>query len=548
MKKIIILCSSLVFVLGGCGLQKSVFESEKIFKTRPSQSEYLFDYASILKGVEEYSNRYLAGVRNKYSIEALIVSLPSLEGKITIQQAAAEMLSKWKIGRDYGGRGILLLLTDKEKQVKLEVSYELEDVFTDAFCGYIADLQLKPYFLSGQVGTGLLAVMEEIESRSHIKHQGDYNRVYIHDLDKKLLSGGAGAKRDLAKFEKENIKDTGSLYPAGKTVDEAWQALIQSWRDKARDPSLGVYTEITKLIYRDYQNLPDSRYNEDARTYSGKPYEVIQNENYAVIFFGKKEGWENSPFLFCRAAEGWKFDLVHQRKYVRMGLSPYWGAERGNYPYIGLLSRCPYYEGQDIPLEGDDIYTIENDQAAAEKILALETEYKNNPNDFNVAMELGKLYTITSMGPKHVTFLNKAKQLNPDSPLPYKYLAIAHADANYQYKTAIGELKEYIKKAPDDVFGYNFLGYLYYCIGEYEEAAKELNKAAQLRPDNFYAYYYLCRSYGQIYLKLSSSDLRRQEYKKRTLEMLEKAQNSAMVNQIRIKWLKDWVDEYQIKK
>lgn len=544
MKKILLFLG-LVFLFYGYSSAEQRFNLKEILKSRPSQNQCVFDYAGVLKDVTEYSNQYLEGVRDKYSIEALIVSLPSLEGRITIQQAAAELLSNWEIGRNYGSRGILLLLTDNEKQVKLEVSYELEDVFTDAFCGYIEDLQLRPYFLSRQLGIGMLAVMEEIENRAHIKHQASYAETYIQDLDRSLLSGGAGAKRDLGKFEKEEIKDNASKYPAGITPDEAWQTLIQSWRDKARDPNLDVYTEITKLTYRDYQNLPDSRYDEDVRTYSRKPYEVIQNGSYAVIFFGNKQGWENSPFLFCREDKGWKFDLVHQRKYVRMGSNPSWGIERGDYPYIDLLAGCPYYGGQDIPLEGDDIYKIVNDKAIAEKIRSLEKEYENNPNNFNTVMELGSLYTITSMGPKHISILNKAKQLNTNSSLPYKYLSIAHVDANYQYKTAITELNEYVKRVPQDVFGHNFLGYLYYCVDNYAEAVEELNKAIELKPDNNYAYYYLCRSYGQLYLEALDVDLRRQEYKRRAIEAFDKMQKSAAK---RIDWLRDYLIKIRILK
>ena len=153
-----------------------------------------------------------------------------------------------------------------------------------------------------------------------------------------------------------------------------------------------MYTEITKLAYRDFQNLPDSRYEEDVLTYGTKPYEIIQNDTYAVIFFGKKKGWENAPFLFCRTGEGWKFDIVHQRKYVRMGRTPHWGIERSEYPYVELLSGCPYWMNQDIPLEDDDIYRIDDDHKLTQKIGSLEQAFKNDFQDFQTVMQLGKLY------------------------------------------------------------------------------------------------------------------------------------------------------------
>jgi len=511
------------------------------YSQRPSKEVYVYDYARILEEVSEYAHNYLKRIRENFGIEAVIVTLPSLDRGETIEEAAVKLFNNWKIGQKYAGRGIMLLLADREKQVKLEVSYELEDVFTDAFCGYIEDLQLRPYFLGGQLGIGMLAVMEELENRAQIKSKGDYTIDYISQLDRELLSGGAGAKRDLSKFKKEKIKDVGTKYPAGRTPREAWQIRIQSWRDKVRTPYLGVYTELTKLIYRDYQNLPDSRFEKSIRKYANKPYEVIQNENYAVIFFGNKKGWDNAPFLFCKTNGGWKYDIVHQRKYIRFGPSPYWGIERANYPYIDLLSDCPYYTGQDIPLEGEDIYKIEDDQRLAEEILRLEEAYKRSPNDFNIVMELGRLYTITSMGPRTMPILKKAKRLNPQSPLPYKYLAIEYVDSAYQYKSAIKEMKEYVKREPQDVFGHNFLGYLYFQVGDYEKAIKEFNEAVKLRPDNCYAYCKLSRSYTQLYLQMSQLNPRRILYKNLAIEMLNKAKNTATPDHRRIGWLEDWL-------
>lgn len=511
------------------------------------ENNRLYDYAVILQDMRESSDRYLETIEKSFGIETLIVTVPSLEGETSIEQLAVKIFNNWEIGRNYGGKGILVVLADDCKQVKLEVSYELEDVFTDAFCGYIEDLQLRPYFLAGQLGTGLIAVMEEIEKRSQIKYAGSYDSDYIQKLDKELLlSGGAGAKRDLLKFENEEVKKDADNYPAGQTPQESWQTLIRSWQDKTRDYNLGIYTEITKLTYRDYQNLPDSRYEKDVRTYADKPFEVIQNNSYAVIFFGNKTGWDNSPYLLCKTPEGWKFDIVHQRKYIRMGASPYWGIERADHPYMELLSRCPFWMGQDIPLPKEDIYRVKDDKKIAERILQLENLYSANPDDFNTVMELGRLYTITSMGMKTIPLLKKAQQLDSQSPLPYKYLAIINVDTNYQYETAVEELKEYVKREPADVFGHNFLGYLYCCLEQYEPAVSEFKKAVEIEPDNGYAYCKLSRCYSQLYLKSSALDLRRNLYKQTAIEMFEKAGSVPNPDYRRIGWLKSWLKNEKI--
>jgi len=531
-----------MFFLISCNSDKGrQTDLEKIVKNRPSTSQYLYDYAKIMESTAEYSNRYLWRISQNYNIEAVIISLPSLEQHGTIEEISTEIFSNWQIGRDHGGRGVLLLLVDDQKRVKMEVSYELEDVFTDAFCGYIADMQLKPYFLSRQIGTGLMAVMEELENRAQIKHQGNYTADSIKSLDVQLLSGGAGAGRNLTGFQEEEVKKAGQRYPAKATPQETWETMIQSWKDKARDPDLGIYTEIAKLVYRDYQNLPDSRYEKDVSIYANKPYQVIKNEDYAVIFFGNKKGWENAPFLLCRKEDGWKFDIVHQRKFIRRGVSPDWGMEMGNHPYMDILTDCPFFMGQDIPLQPDDIYTIDNDGGLAMEIIKLEKEFKNNPDDFKVGMQLGRLYTITSMYPKSVAILNRIKGLNPSDPFSYKYLAIAHVDANYQYNTAIGELLEYIKRMPDDLFAYNFLGYCYLCLNEYKKAIDQFEKAITLDKDNCYAYCKLSRIHGALYLKDSDKSSRT-----KAIEMYEKAKGSGNIDHRRIEWLRTWLEGEKI--
>ncbi|UCD80778.1 MAG: TPM domain-containing protein [Desulfobacterales bacterium] len=547
-KKATFIRLTLVLVLAfvvylGLNLRNRYFLKHDFWQKRPAaKGVYVYDDAGILTDTLESTGRYLAGLKTDYAIEAVIVTIPHLPPNHNIESLAAALFSNWKIGQTTGGRGILLILADQEKLIKIEVSYELEDVFTDIFCGYIEDKQLKAYFLDNQLNIGMVAVLEEIEQRAQIKHQADYTFADIDQLDRELLSGGAGAKRQLSAYQPETVSAAGDNYPAGRTPDKAWQTLIRSWEDKVRDPNLGVYTHITRLAYRDFQNLPDSRYEEDVQTYKHKPYEVIQDGSYAVIFFGKKQGWSNAPFLFCRTEAGWQFDIVHQRKYVRMGKNPHWGIERSDYPYVELLSRCPFWMNQDIPLEGDDIYRIRNDRTLADEIIDLEAAYKANPEDFRTVMQLGRLYTITSLSPqKRIAYLKKAKQLNPASPEPYKYLAIVYLDAFYQFETAIKEIAAYVKLRPDDVFGRNYLGYLYYCVKKYKTAIEELEKAVELKSDNCYALAKLSRAYADLSLNSSKFDLRRSRYRSAALEMLERASAVPTPNARRIKWLQRYL-------
>lgn len=336
----------------------------------------------------------------------------------------------------------------------------------------------------------------------------------------------------------KNFETIKEQYPAGQKPDAAWHTLIRSWENKVRDPGLGVYTEITKLAYRDFQNLPDARYENDVRVYKNKSYEILQNSDYAVIYFGKHKGWQHVPYLFCRTDAGWQFDIVHQRKYVRMGPKPHWGIEKANYPYVDLLTRCPFWMNQDIPLEENDIYRVEDDLHLAGRIRQLEQAYAGQPDDFETVMELGRLYTITSLrSRKRIAILTKAQELNPQSSMPYKYLAISQLDGFINIKAATAAMETYVAREPWDVFGHNYLGYLYLCKERHRDAIVEFEKALELSPDNIYAHAKISRAYAGLFLRSSKTGSEAINYKNKAIEMYASADAYATHDSRRLRWL-----------
>jgi len=72
-------------------------------------------------------------------------------------------------GRGIGARGkdngLLILLAVKERQVRVEVGYDLEGIVTDGFSGDTSREQMVPYFRQGEYGPGLLAGMRRLVSR-----------------------------------------------------------------------------------------------------------------------------------------------------------------------------------------------------------------------------------------------------------------------------------------------------------------------------------------------------------------------------------------------
>jgi len=506
-----------ITVVAACGEEASEHRDGRL----------LIDRAEVLEDISESALNYLEHIRDDYQVEIVIATVPAVNPDETLKQLSARLFSEWDVGRRYGGQGLLLMLADRNKEVRIEVGSELEHVFTDLFTGYIETKQLTSYYLSGQLDIGLMAVLEEIEARAQLVNLDKTDPDSIRERDETFLSGGGGADLDLEKIAETAEIDFDRSYPAGASPDEAWQTLIRSWREKNRNPDIGVYTPVTRLIYRSFTRQPERRFEEDIRTWGDKPYEIIENGDFAVVFFGNKKGWENAPFLFSRTGEGWQFDMVHQRKLVRMGRAPAWGIERGEHPYIDLLSRCPYWMGQDIWLTGDDVYSVSRDRETAARIIELENLLSGDEDDFAVLYELGRLYTITSMGQQRFDLLNQAGELAPDHPGVLKFLAVAHVDGHYQYETALPLMQRYIQLRPEDPFGFFFLGYLYLMTDQPKQSIRAFSKGLALDPGNVYG---LCKLARAHVARGSGND------RETALSLLKKLQATAP-DHLRVRWL-----------
>lgn len=519
------------------------FDLADVIHERPDKHALIFDYVGIMQDVEESTTRYLNSIRDRYQIEILFAALPSLNQQYTVSQAAATIFSNWKIGKTYQSRGILLLLVDDSKEVKLEVGFELEDVFTDMFTGHIENHQLPTHYRANELDIGLIALLEELEARAQLKFSGDFSDADIVGLDSAYLSQGGGARHAL-KHDQEQVAFSGNVnrsYPAGRTPEEAWQTMRQRWKDKARDPYLEVFTPLTRLAYRAFRNLPDSHFDKAYRTYAQKSYDIRMDGDYAVVYFGRKEGWDNAPFLLCRTSEGWQFDLVHQRRFIRMGQAPHWGVEFSEHPHMDLLMDSFQFRGQDIPLLGEDLYFIERDAELAKQILEYEATYQADPNNFETALALGRLYTLTAMSRKGIAVLKDAKKLDPEDPRPYKYLAIGHVNAHYQYAAALKELNAFLEREPQDEFGHNFKGFIHYRQKAYAKAAASLEQALALNPDNCYTHFYLAYTYAWLYDRALKLDPRRTRYQKRHKYHAEQTRAYHMDHPLRVETLNNWL-------
>lgn len=128
----------------------------------------------------------------KSGIENALVLLPALPPGKTIEDTAAELLSKYRIGERRNGRGVLYLYSAKENILKIEVSYALEPEITDTYCGEMEDAA-KTYMLS-EVPQDFIS---ELIITSNLRGMGTKAEADPMTkpawLSAEFLSGGGGA-------------------------------------------------------------------------------------------------------------------------------------------------------------------------------------------------------------------------------------------------------------------------------------------------------------------------------------------------------------------
>lgn len=165
----ILLFSILFFTVFSCG-STHLFNSE----LRTPYSE-LFSFSVVhaaevppLKGyINDYANMISPAVRTKLmselkefertdSTQIVILTIPSLEGQV-IEEYSIKVAESWKIGQKGRDNGIIFIVANQERKIRIEVGRGLEGKLTDLTAGRIIDLVVKPRFKRGDYSGGFVA-------------------------------------------------------------------------------------------------------------------------------------------------------------------------------------------------------------------------------------------------------------------------------------------------------------------------------------------------------------------------------------------------------
>lgn len=113
------------------------------------------DYADMLSASEEQQlERKLINYRDTTTNVIAIATIPSLEGN-SVEEVASELFNRWRMWEGERYNGVLILISESDRKIRIEVGYGLEGAIPDAMVNRVLNDIITPSFRSQDVYGGL---------------------------------------------------------------------------------------------------------------------------------------------------------------------------------------------------------------------------------------------------------------------------------------------------------------------------------------------------------------------------------------------------------
>jgi uncharacterized protein len=133
----------------------------------PTPREYLTDFAGVIERQQQAAiDESLAGLEQRTGHQVIAVLFPSLEGE-PLEDFTIRCAERWKVGRKGLDDGIIFFAFVRDRRMRLEVGYGLEEKVPDAMASRLLNDVVKPPFAAGDFGGGVLALAGTLERIFH---------------------------------------------------------------------------------------------------------------------------------------------------------------------------------------------------------------------------------------------------------------------------------------------------------------------------------------------------------------------------------------------
>jgi uncharacterized protein len=141
----------------------------------PPLQGYVNDYANMLSpSVKAGIENELKAFEQTDSTQIVILTMPSLEGEV-IEEFGIKVGDVWKIGQKTKDNGLIFIVSNQDRKMRIEVGRGLEGRITDLMAGRIIDLVIKPRFKRGDFDGGFTAGVHAMIDATRGEFKPDVN-------------------------------------------------------------------------------------------------------------------------------------------------------------------------------------------------------------------------------------------------------------------------------------------------------------------------------------------------------------------------------------
>ena len=177
MKKIITLILTLIIgiTLFGC--------DSEVGYPKPTERFFVNDFADIISDADEdaiFSSA--AALDEKTDSQVAVITVESLNGE-EISDYALQIGREWGVGDEEKDNGIVILLSESDREIYIAVGYGLEGALPDSKTGRIIDRYGIEYFQNDDFSKGLVSVTNAVINEIYIEYGLEPDEGYT-EIDK----------------------------------------------------------------------------------------------------------------------------------------------------------------------------------------------------------------------------------------------------------------------------------------------------------------------------------------------------------------------------
>lgn len=122
----------------------------------PPLKAHVNDYAHIMKQSDRTeAEQYLSALESSTGIQIAVLTIDSLDGE-SLESYSHAVAESWRLGQSGKDNGALLFVSMKERKIRIETGYGLEESLTDTKSGLIIRNIILPEFRNGNYSKGIL--------------------------------------------------------------------------------------------------------------------------------------------------------------------------------------------------------------------------------------------------------------------------------------------------------------------------------------------------------------------------------------------------------